>query len=172
MLSPPRIDPDLLPIVFELSALFANKARLDEEYGLVDVTSYEVMPYVSEDREKALFGSSEERRRRRALGLEAKAIHARRKEWLSQYELRMVDHDYVTRRRSLALAHACWLCCLTDCYLEDIGKPTIQEGAVWVLGRCEEIEYDHQHFGWVSRSRHACSEVNSLKFPVPSLNSL
>jgi hypothetical protein len=149
-LSPPRVDSKLLPIVFELAALFANKARLDEEFGLVDATSYEVMPYVSEQREKALFGGNEERRRRRALGLEAQAIHTRRKEWLAQYEQHMAEHDYVVRRRSLALAHACWLCALTDCYLEDIGKPTIQEGAVWVLGLCEETENDQQHFGWVS----------------------
>jgi len=162
-LSPPRIDSNLLPIVFELSALFADKARLDEEFGSVDVTSYELLPYATPEREQALFGGSEERRRRRALGLEAQAIHGRRKDWLSQYEQQMVQHDHTVRRRSLALAHACWLCVLTDCYLEDIGKPTIQEGAVWVLGLCEEIEYDQQHFGWVSCDWQVASRGSSLK---------
>jgi len=109
------------------------------------------MPYISEDREKALFGGSEERQRRRALGLKAAAIHQRRVKWLTGFE-QTIDHDWILRRRSLALAHACWFRTLTDCYLEDIGKPLIQNEAIYVLGLCESAEHDNQHFGWVSRA--------------------
>jgi hypothetical protein len=146
---PSRIDNGLIKIVTESAGLIAEKIRLDDEYGPVDLTQYEIMSLMDDNGEKALFGNSPQRQQRRALGLQFKATHQRMIDWKrDERNLRLLTPE--ARNKSLALWNTCWLYYLTEVYLEDTSKTEIQEAAIQVLAHCEQPDLEDIFLGWVS----------------------
>lgn len=148
-LPPSRIDNGLIKIVTESAGLIAEKIRLDDEYGPVDLTQYEIMSLMNDNGEKALFGNSPQRQQRRALGLHFKTTHQRMINW-KRDERNLLSLTPEARNKSLALWNTCWLYYLTEVYLEDTAKPEIQEAAIQVLAHCEQPDSEDIFLGWVS----------------------
>jgi hypothetical protein len=150
-LPPSRIDNSLIEILTESAGLIAEKIRLDDEYGPVDLTQYEIMSLMDDNGERTLFGNSPQRQQRRALGFQFKATHQRMIDWKrDERNLQLLTSE--ARNKSLALWNTCWLYYLSEVYLEDTAKPEIQEAAIQVLAHCEQSDSEDIFLGWVSVS--------------------
>ena len=130
----------------------SEKIKLDQELGPVDLSPYEAIALGNESTEHRLFGDTSCRIRRRALGIQLKAINKRRTEWLADREyLEWLEED--VRRRSLVLCQAIWLQILSDVYLEDMEREDVQLLALKVLEDCEVVGTDCLFLSWVNLRR-------------------